>query len=179
MATRLFLFPKPTEEAGITIMATAKDKLGKIRALVEGVVSGAGFELVDAEMVPERGQQILRLYIDTIPPGTRESGVTVEHCSTVSRAVSDVLDNDETIDGEYTLEVSSPGLFRPLTKADHFDRAVGQRVKVKTYEKIDNRRMFTGILRRIDGGKITVAVDGVDFAIDLEKVAKANLEPEL
>lgn len=161
-------------------MAAKNEKLATVRALVEGIVQRAGFELVELEMVPERGAQILRLYIDTIPPGTKERGVTVEHCSTVSRAVSEVLDADENIiDGNYTLEVSSPGLFRPLTKADHFDRALGQRVKVKTYDKIDNRRLFTGILKRREGDRIAVDVDGVEFAIELDKVAKANLEPEL
>lgn len=160
-------------------MAANKDKLASVRALIEGAIQREGFELVDLEMAPERGQQILRIYIDTIPPGTKERGVTVEHCSTVSHAVGAVLDEVDALDGQYTLEVSSPGLFRPLTKADHFDRALGQRVKVKTYDKIDNRRMFTGILSRREGDRITVAVDGVEHAIDLAKVAKANLEPEL
>lgn len=160
-------------------MASTKDKLAAVRALVDGVIQREGFELVDVELVPERGQQILRLYIDTIPPGTKDRGVTVEHCSTVSRVVGELLDSEDVIDGAYTLEVSSPGVFRPLTKAAHYDRALGQRVKVKTYDKIDNRRLFTGILRAREGERITVAVDGVDFAIDLGQVAKANLEPEL
>ena len=78
---------------------TTKDKIAKIRALVEPAITQASFELVDVELVSERGDVILRLYIDTIPPGTPERGVTVEHCADVSRLVGGLLDADETIDG--------------------------------------------------------------------------------
>lgn len=157
----------------------AKEKLIEVKTLIEGVVTREGFELVDVEMVTERGRPILRLFIDTIPPGTKERGVTVDNCSDISRVVSDLLDVEDKIDGEYTLEVSSPGLFRPLTKPEHFDRSLGERVKVKTFDKIEGRRVFTGTLTKREGDRITVSVDGKDFALDLVQVAKANLEPEL
>ncbi|MFO0724820.1 MAG: ribosome maturation factor RimP [Myxococcota bacterium] len=160
-------------------MSEKKGKLERVRGLVEPVVAREGFELVEAELVSERGAQILRLYIDTIPPSTKERGVSVEQCSQVSRALSEVLDADESLSEQYTLEVSSPGLFRPLTKPDHYQRALGQRVKVKTYDKLHDRRAFIGMLRKVGDGNITVDVDGVEYSIALEKVAKANLEPVL
>lgn len=160
-------------------MGSTNTKAQAVRSLVEGVVSREGFELVDVELTSDRGRAILRLYIDTVPPGTKERGVTVEDCSNVSRVVSDLLDVEDAIDGEYVLEVSSPGLFRPLTKAEHFDRSLGERVKVKTFDKIEGRRVFTGTLTKREGETITVKVDGIEFALDLSKVAKANLEPEL
>jgi ribosome maturation factor RimP len=174
------LCPRDVEVADGTAMATTtKDKIAKIRALVEPAITQASFELVDVELVSERGDVILRLYIDTIPPGTPERGVTVEHCADVSRLVGGLLDADETIDGNYHLEVSSPGLFRALTKPEHYDRVTGQRIKVKTYDKLNNRRMFTGTLARREDTQIVVNVDGVDFTIGLAQVAKANLEPEI
>lgn len=160
-------------------MTSSKSILSAVRTAIEGVIAREGFELVDLEMVSDRGRQILRLYIDTIPPGTKERGVTVENCSDVSRVVSDLLDVEDMIPSEYVLEVSSPGLFRPLTKNEHFDRAIGERVKVKTFDKIEGRRVFIGPLTKREGDAITVRVDGVEFSIDLSKVAKANLEPEL
>lgn len=160
-------------------MANTKDTIAKIHALVDPAIEGAGFELVEVELVSERGSLILRLYIDTIPPSTKDSGVSVEHCAEVSRLVGEIAAVDEAIDGTYTLEVSSPGLFRALTKPEHFDRVLGQRVKVKTFEKIQNRRVFTGLLSGRQAREIVVNVDGADFTIALDRVAKANLEPEL
>lgn len=160
-------------------MSTTKAKLSALTARLEPIVARQGFELVDTEMVSERGRSILRLYIDTVPPGTKERGVTVEDCSNVSRVVSDLLDVEEMIEGQYTLEVSSPGIFRPLTKHEHYDRALGERVRVKTYDKIEGRRVFTGTLKQREEDRITVQVDGTDFVVPLAQVAKANLEPEL
>jgi ribosome maturation factor RimP len=160
-------------------MSGAKEKLNAVTTLLEGIVAREGFELVDLELVTERGRTILRLFIDTVPPGTKERGVSVDDCSKVSRVVGDLLDVEDAIDGPYDLEVSSPGLFRPLTKEAHFDRALGERVKVKTYEKIEGRRVFTGTLTKREGQTIIVRVDGIEHALDLGRVAKANLEPEL
>ncbi|MBI2375620.1 MAG: ribosome maturation factor RimP [Deltaproteobacteria bacterium] len=148
-----------------------------MRSLVESVVTREGYELVDVELLAERGHGVVRIYIDTIPPGTKERGVTVDACQSVSRAISDLLDAEDAVQGAYTLEVSSPGLYRPLTKPAHFDRSVGERIKVKTYEKIDERKVFTGVLLRRDGGKIAIDVDGHELELELGAVARANLEP--
>ena len=141
-------------------MSATKTKVSQVWGLVEGVVATEGFELVDVEMTVDRGRSILRLFIDTIPPGTKERGVSVEDCSRISRVVGDLLDVEAPIESAYDLEVSSPGLFRPLTKAEHFDRALGERVKVKTFEKIEGRRVFTGKLTKREGEQITVERKG-------------------
>ena len=147
--------------------------------LADPVVAAEGYELVDVELVPGRGDAILRITIDTIPPGTKERGVGIDDCTRGSRVVSDLLDVEEAMPGAYRLEVSSPGLFRPLTKPQHFDNVLGDSIKVKTYEKRENRRVFTGTLTRRDGEEIVVEVDGTEYALPLEAVAKANLEPNL
>lgn len=147
--------------------------------LVEPLVAAEGYELVDAEYVMARGRPILRLYIDTVPPGTPERGVTVDDCQHVSRLVSDVLDVEDVVPGEYNLEVSSPGLFRPLTKPEHYARAVGERIKVKTYEKIEGRKTFTGRLQAREDEHVVVTVDdGTTFRVPVPAIAKANLEPQ-
>lgn len=177
-ATRLFLCLEPTGDgAARQAEVSSKSRIEQVRAVLEPVVAREGFELVEVEHVVERGKMVLRLYIDTVPPGTKERGVTVDQCSVVSRLVSDVLDVEDVIGGAYALEVSSPGIFRPLTKPEHFDRAVGERVRVKTFEKIGDRKVFTGILAGRDGQNLQLRVDGVEHTLDLAQVAKANLEP--
>ncbi|MEL7369413.1 MAG: ribosome maturation factor RimP [Myxococcota bacterium] len=156
-----------------------KSTAERAQALVTGVVEQEGYELVDVEFVSERGRAILRMYVDTVPPGDEHRGITVDDCSHLSRIVSDVLDVDDSIGGRYHLEVSSPGLFRPLTKPAHFERVIGQRIKVKTYAKIENRRVFTGTLKQFADGKLAIEIDGQPFDLSLSDVAKANLEPEL
>lgn len=151
----------------------------KVATLVDSVVEREGYELVDTQFVTERGRAILRLFIDTIPPGTAERGVSVDDCTHVSRIVGDLLDVEDVIGGEYNLEVSSPGLFRPLTKPAHFERALGERVKVKTYAKVEDRRVFVGLLKAHDSTQLAIDVDGTEFTVPLAQVAKANLEPDL
>lgn len=151
----------------------------KVRTLIERVVAAEGFELVDVEHVVEHGKAVLRLFIDTVPPGTKTRGVTVDDCQRVSRVVGDLLDVEDAVPGEYTLEVSSPGLFRPLTKPEHYARAMNERVKVKTFEKLEGRKVFVGILRKHEDGVVTIDVDGTEFRVPLTAVAKANLEPLL
>lgn len=163
--------------SGVTQTQARRDK---IQALVEPVAAREGYELIDTEILSERGRTTIRLFIDTVPPGTEEKGVTVDDCAHISRIVGDLLEVEDAMGGsEYHLEVSSPGLFRPLTKPAHFERAIGARIKVKTFEKRDNRRVYTGTLVRHEGGQLTVEVDGAEFLIPMNDVAKANLEPLL
>jgi len=161
-------------------MSKARDQVSRVRDLVSGVVSSQGFELLDVEVVVDHGRRILRMFIDTVPPSTATSvGIGVDDCAKISRTVGDLLDVEDVIEDGYVLEVSSPGLFRPLTKPEHFDRVMGERVKVKTYAKHEGRRMFTGTLVGREGDAVTVEVDGTPFALSLADVAKANLEPLL
>lgn len=160
-------------------MGKSRQLATQVRDLVDAVVVREGFELVDVEFVADQGRNVLRMYIDTIPPGNDSHGIGVDDCALISRVVGDLLDVEDQVDDNYTLEVSSPGLFRPLTRPAHFDRAVGNRIKVKTYEKLDGRKVFTGVLAKHAEGAVTVDVDGTPFTLELENVAKANLEPLL
>ncbi len=148
----------------------------QVRAVAEPIVGAEGLELVDVEFVHEREGWVLRLFID------KEGGVGLEDCSQASRSVETALDVEDVIPHEYHLEVSSPGLNRPLTKPDHFKRALGKKVKVKTFGPLDTeppRKNFSGVLREFAEEAVTVEVEGAGaFKIPLKDIAKANLEFE-
>jgi len=148
----------------------------KVRELVEGVIVQQGYELVEVELANAPGQSVLRLYIDGESSG---AGIGVDDCAKISRLMSDLLDVEDVIPTAYTLEVSSPGVFRPLRKPEHFDRVLGERVKVKTFAKLEGRKVFTGTLQARDGSSVSVDVDGTVYILELADVAKANLEPLL
>ncbi|TCS79770.1 ribosome maturation factor RimP [Muricomes intestini] len=118
--------------------------------LLEPIVAGFGFELVDVEYVKEAGTWYLRAYIDK--PG----GITVDDCEAVSRKFSDVLDERDYIEDAYIFEVSSPGLGRPLKKEKDFKRSMGEEVEIKTYRAIDRQKEFTGILKDYDKDTVTI-----------------------
>ena len=149
--------------------------LGQLSASIEQIIAREGYELVDLELVSEQGRKVLRLYVDVMTG----SGVSVDDCARVSHIVSDLLDVEEPVAGAYHLEVSSPGLFRPLTKPIHFEKAVGERVRVKTYQKLSDRRVFTGVLKSQSKEHVSVEVDGTEYTLPVKDIAKANLEPLL
>ncbi|XXF76394.1 ribosome maturation factor RimP [Myxococcaceae bacterium GXIMD 01537] len=144
--------------------------------LLEPIVAGEGLELIEVEFVREREGWVLRLFIDK--PGGR---VGLDECSQVSRAVDPVLDVEDFIPNEYNLEVSSPGVNRPLKKPVHYQRVKGQKVKVKTFRPIGEppRKSFTGTLTDVTDEGFSVEVEGAgSFRILFKDVAKANLEFE-
>lgn len=147
----------------------------RVRALAEPIVAGEGKELVDVEFVREPQGWILRLFID------KQGGVGLEDCQQVSRAVETALDVEDPIPHEYNLEVSSPGLNRPLKKPLHFKQAAGKKVKVKTYGPIGEppRKNFSGVLTGVADDAVTVEVEGAGaFRIAFKDIAKAHLEFE-
>jgi ribosome maturation factor RimP len=116
-----------------------------LQDMIEPVVEKAGYELVRV-MTTGQVNQTLQVMIDV---ADHSRDITVEDCATVSRAVSDVLDEKDPIKDKYSLEVSSPGVDRPLTKPEHFERYVGYEIKLETEEKVENRKRFKGkILRK-------------------------------
>lgn len=121
--------------------------------LLEPIVTGHGFELVDVEYVKEAGIWYLRAYIDK--PG----GITVDDCEVVSRQFSDILDEKDYIEDAYIFEVSSPGLGRPLKKEKDFKRSMGEEVEIRTYRAIDRQKEFTGILKAYDNDTVTIAYE--------------------
>jgi ribosome maturation factor RimP len=138
------------------------------------VLSHQGYELVLCEYVPM--QKILRLFID------REGGVSVDDCTKVSRLVSDLLDAEgisDTLPAHYNLEVSSPGLDRPLVKPKDFQRFLGRAAKVETREPIDGRRRFAGELTAADDRGISMTIDGKPYAIAYGSIERARLVPDL
>lgn len=129
-----------------------------------------GYELVDVEYVKEGGTWYLRAYIDK--PG----GISIDDCEAVSRRLSDILDEKDFIDDSYIMEVSSPGLGRPLKKEKDFKRSLGEEVEVRTYRMIDKQKEFTGILKAYDKDSVTVAFqDGTERKFDKGDIALIRL----
>ncbi len=122
----------------------------KTEAILLPIVEEYHFELVDVEYVKEGGTWYLRAYIDK--PG----GITVNDCETVSRRLSDILDEKDYIEDSYVMEISSPGLGRPLKKEKDFKRSLGEEVEVRTYRMIDKSKEFTGILKAYDDSTVTI-----------------------
>lgn len=116
----------------------------KTEELVLPIIEKNNFELVDVEYTKEAGNWYLRVYID------KEGGITVDDCEIVSRALGDLLDQNDFIEEAYILEVSSPGLGRPLKKEKDFVRSLGEKVEVRTYRAIEKQKEFTGILKSFD-----------------------------
>ena len=142
----------------------------KTEQLLEQVVSGLGFELVDVEYVKEGGTWYLRAYIDK--PG----GITVDDCEAVSRQFSDILDEKDYIEDSYVFEVSSPGLGRPLKKEKDFARSIGEEVEIRTYRAIDRQKEFTGILKDYDGDTVTIVYeDGTEQTFERAGIALIRL----
>ena len=143
-------------------------------ALARRVAAREGCELVHCEYVNQAGRWVLRLFID------RADGVTIDDCSVVSRQMSAVLDVEDFIPHAYNLEVSSPGLDRPLHSADDFRRFLGERAKVRTATAVRGRRRFSGLVSGVEGNIVTLEEPGGQrFEIPLEQVRSARLDPEL
>jgi ribosome maturation factor RimP len=125
----------------------------KTEELVTPLVEKNNFELVDVEFVKEAGTNYLRVYID------KEGGITIDDCEIISRSLSDLLDEKDYIEETYILEVSSPGLGRPLKKDKDFARSIGQEVDVKLFKPIDKQKEFNGTLESFDDKEIIVRLD--------------------
>lgn len=148
----------------------------RARQVCEPLIAAEGLELLDVEFVREHNDWILRLFIDN--PGGK---VGVDECQKASSAVDTALDVEDFITQAYSLEVSSPGINRPLKKPEHFQRVVGQKVRLKTFGPIGEppRKNFFGVLTNATPEAVSLDVDGAgSFTIRLADVAKANLEFE-
>lgn len=138
------------------------------------VVESMGYELVGVEYLGRGGDRaILRVYID------QEDGITLEDCAEVSHQLSGVLDVEDPIPGRYSLEVSSPGLNRPLVYPEHFERFRGHRVKLRLAEKVEGRRNLEGSLLGLADGLIQLEVEGRTWEVPLAAVESARLVPEV
>lgn len=141
----------------------------KTEAFLQPIVDEYGFELVDVEYVKEGGTWYLRSYIDK--PG----GITVDDCEMVSRRLSDILDREDYIDEAYIMEVSSPGLGRPLKKEKDFKRSVGEEVEIRTYRPIDREKEFYGVLTAYDENSVTIDCEGEEKTFQKTDIALIRL----
>ena len=137
--------------------------------LLAPIVAQHGFELVDVEYVKEAGNWYLRGYIDK--PG----GITVNDCEAVSRVFSDRLDEEDFIEDSYVMEISSPGLDRPLKKEKDFARSMGRLVEIRTYRPIEKQKEFCGVLAAYDGDSVTIEVNGEGRTFDRKDIALIRL----
>ena len=158
------------------------DKANEIAALLGPTVASLGLELLGAEYLPSPGGAMLRLYID-VPvdasgEGAEPRAVTIEDCEAVSREVSAQLDVEDPISSHYTLEVSSPGIDRPLFGAAQFARFAGESAKVALRLPQDGRRRMQGRIARVEGESITFDVDGNEFVVRADDIEKARLVPD-
>jgi ribosome maturation factor RimP len=146
--------------------------IARIWELAAPLAHTQGMEIIDIEFRREggRGGRVLRLFLD------KEGGPNMDDLSQMSRELSDVLDARDVVDGAYTLEVSSPGVNRPLKRPEHFARFIGKKVRVRTRDSINGRRSFLGLLLEVATDKIAVEQDGTRCEIPFEQIEKSNYE---
>lgn len=143
-----------------------------LQALLEPTVKALGFELLATLLIRSQHSSVLRLYID------HEQGVGVDDCGRVSHQISGILDVESPIDGEYTLEISSPGIDRPLFTAAHFQRFVGNRAKIWLTQKLDGRVKVEGTIQKTENDNIYIKDDeDHEYRVSLAIVDKAKLVP--
>ena len=146
----------------------------KLTEIARNVVEPMGYELVGCELVSQGNSgSVFRVYID------HENGITLDDCSAVSHQLSGVLDVEDPIRGNYNLEISSPGLDRPLFEAEHFDRFVGNRIAVKMQMAILGRKNFKGLLLSREEADIQVEVDGEVYDLPISQIDQARLVPDI
>jgi ribosome maturation factor RimP len=140
------------------------------------VVNAMGYEFVGGELDGHGQGGVLRLYIDSVES---DKGVTLDDCSRVSYQVGAVLDVEEPIQGRYTLEVSSPGLDRPLFEITHYQKQIGNRIKLRVCAPVLDRRKFVGVLLRVDGNNIHLLVDEEELVLPFSDIEKANVVADI
>ena len=154
------------------------DKADEIAALLSPTVESLGLELLGIEYLPAPGGAVLRVYIDVPEAESAGRSVGIDDCEAVSREISAQLDVEDPISGNYTLEVSSPGLERPLFGAAQFARFAGETAKATLKLPQDGRRRLQGAILRVEGNTIVFGVDGAEFAVDAANIDKAKLVPD-
>lgn len=142
-----------------------------VRALIQPVAEGLGLKLWDVRFVKEGSEHYLRVTID------KEGGIFIEDCEKMSRAIDPLLDEADPISVAYFLEVSSPGLGRPLTRPEHFEAMMGQEVRVRTIRPIDDKRDFVGILTAYDGA-VTITADGTEHRFEKGEISAVKLNDD-
>ncbi len=144
----------------------------KLLELLQPIAEGLGYEFVGAEYLSQGKHSVLRVFIDK-----PDVGISVEDCEAVSRQVSSMLDVEDPISGVYSLEVSSPGMDRPLFNIEHFERFIGREVKLLLSTPLNNRRKMTVTLKKMSDEIVHAELEGEAIEIDFENIEKAHLVP--
>jgi len=142
----------------------------ELNEMLEPAINALGYTLWGIEYVPQGKHSFLRVYID------KEGGVNIEDCAQASRQISSILDVEDPISGEYTLEVSSPGIDRMLFNLDQFREYLGWHINLRLTENFEGRRKFTGQLKDIVDDEVVLIIGDEEYTIPYELVEKANLE---
>lgn len=150
-------------------MAKREEYESKTEELVMPLIEKNNFELVDVEYVKEGSNWYLRVYID------KENGINVDDCELISRELSDLLDEKDFVEDAYILEVSSPGLGRPLKKDKDFARSIGEEVEIKLYRMKDGRKDYKGILKAYDKESVTIDEDDTEIVFTRNEIALIRL----
>lgn len=163
-------------------------KKQKLEAMIRPVVEGLGYECWGVEYLSQGKHSILRVYIESLAANAkdesseesneRESGIELADCEKVSRQLSGVLDVEDPISGDYTLEVSSPGMDRPLYELAHYERFKGHHAALKLRMPFEGRRKFNGILNGVEGNDVVLLVEDEEFLLPVEGIEKANIVPQ-
>lgn len=144
----------------------------QLRQILEAAIESLGYELVGVEFHAHAKNALLRVYID------QESGITVDDCQQASHQISGVLDVEDPIPGHYTLEVSSPGLDRPLFEAKHFIRFAGHKARIQLSVSLNGRKRFIGLLHGLRGNDVVLKSEDQELLLPLDQIEKARLIPE-
>jgi ribosome maturation factor RimP len=147
-----------------------------IEKLIQPVIEGMGFDYWGCELHSSGKYTILRVYIDALETSEKK-GVSIDDCASVSNQLSALLDVENPIAGNYSLEVSSPGMDRSFFKLEHYKKYIGSLIKVTLLKPVGDRRNYSGNISAVDDGVISLLVDNETFAIPFSNIAKANLVP--
>ncbi|WP_188862845.1 ribosome maturation factor RimP [Marinobacterium nitratireducens] len=147
-------------------------KLKLLHELIEPSVTALGFELWGIEYVAQGAHSVLRIYIDS------EDGISVDDCAKVSHQVSGILDVEEPISGQYNLEVSSPGMDRPLFTLEQFAAWAGHQVQLRLRVPFEGRRKFKGLLNGVEGDEVLLVVDKEEYLLPIDLIDRANIVPQ-
>lgn len=150
-------------------MAKRVEIEARTEALVLPIIEANHFELVDVEYVKEGANWYLRVYAD------KEGGIGIDDCVTISRSLEEKLDAEDFIEDSYILEVSSPGLGRPLKKEKDYLRSIGKSIDVKLYQAVEKQKEFTGILKEYEQDHIVITVEEEDITFEKKSIASARL----
>jgi len=144
-------------------------KIDQLTELLRPAAEALGYEFLGLEYIGQGMHSVLRVYID------HEDGINVDDCTKVSHQVSGILEVEDPISSQYTLEVSSPGLDRPLFTLPHFEKVVGQEINIRCHLGVDGRRRFKGELNEVDAHHLVITVDNQPYEVDFNDIDKANL----